>query len=232
MPFFSIHVGHARAFALAGAVTAVLGASAVHPAFAGDDGQEPIWQGIGDLLGLAGVTGKEKEAPIDYHERGRLVLPPKMGLPPPAASAAGKTAAWPLDPDVEKVRKAKEERLSIMKSQSDLQAMRDGHRVSPDELRSDHSPPGSAGVANRCAHTTPSRNCSKFPFSNVMETIGLAKADDIVAGQEPDRDWLTDPPKGYRVPTSNTSVKFDAGDAKKPNDRDPRAALYHAPENP
>ena len=229
MPFFSNNAGHARGLALASAVVAILGASAFGPAFAGDDGQEPIWKGIGDIVGLGNITGKEKEAPIDYRERGRLVLPPKMTLPPPVSPEAERTAAWPLDPDVEKLRKEKAERLTILTSQSDTQEKRDGHRLSPDKLRADNAGPG-AGPASHCGITTPSRNCYTTPFRNIFETVGLAKPDEVVAGEEPDRDWLTDPPKGFRMPTATTAAKTDAGDAKKPNDRDPRAALYHAPD--
>jgi hypothetical protein len=231
MLFFSSNIGRARGFGLAAAVAAAIGGSAVRSAFAGDDGQEPIWTGLGDLVGLSGIAGgKEKEAPIDYRERGRLVLPPKMALPAPVPPAAQRTAAWPLDPDVEKVRKDKEDRLNILKSQSDLQALRDGNRLSPDQLRSDHGGPGAAGPASHCSITTRSQNCHSVPFRNVFEAIGLAKPDEVVAGQEPDRDWLTDPPKGYRIPTATTVAKSDAGDAKKPSDRDPRASLYHAPD--
>src|SRR5579863_4557534 len=108
MPFFSSHAGHARVLALAGAVAVLAGASAIRPAFAGDDGYEPIWSGLG---GIVGLTTKDKDPAIDYRERGRLVLPPKMDLPTPVSPDAEKTAAWPLDPDVENARKAKADRL-------------------------------------------------------------------------------------------------------------------------
>ena len=43
---------------------------------------------------------------IDYRERSPLVVPPKLDLPPPAASTEGvKVANWPKDPD-ERQRKA------------------------------------------------------------------------------------------------------------------------------
>ncbi|WP_158816578.1 hypothetical protein [Methylocapsa sp. S129] len=233
MSFFSSNAGYARSLALAGAVAAIMGASAVSPSYAGDDGQAPIWSGIGDLIGLTGIAGgKEKEAPIEYQERARLVLPPKMTLPPPVAPVTERTANWPLDPEIAKLRKEKADRLNMLRSQQDLQEMRDGHRLSPDKLRADRVMPGDAGPKSNCSlvTTNPSRNCNTTPFRNVLETIGLAKPDEVVAGQEPDRDWLTDPPKGYRMPTANTVAKTDAGDAKKPDDRDPRATLYHAPD--
>jgi len=79
MPLFSGKAREAHSLALAGALAAIIGASAVSPAFAGDDGQAPIWTGLGGLLGL---TGKDNDERIDYRERARLVLPPKMALPP------------------------------------------------------------------------------------------------------------------------------------------------------
>ena len=224
MPFFSSHAGRARLLALAGAVAALAGASAIRPAFAGDDGYEPIWSGLG---GIVGLTTKDKDPAIDYRERGRLVLPPKMDLPTPVSPDAEKTAAWPLDPDIENARKAKADRLKILGLQSNASVMRDGHRLMPNQLRADHTAPG---ATDRCAHQSHAANCGAIPFSNILENFGLAKADDVIAGQEPDRDWLTDPPKGFRVPTANTSYKSDAGDAKKPSQRDPRALLYQAPD--
>jgi hypothetical protein len=229
MPFLLHKIGRAQSFALACAFATVVVASAASPVLAGDDGQAPIWRGLGDLVGFTGIMGEDKEPPIQYRERGRLVLPPKMVLPPPAPPAVGKTAAWPLDPDVEKVRKAKEEARRILLSQSDTQAERDGNRLSAEQLRADHSPPGKDAASDRrCASETNKRGCDWVPFRNVMETVGLAKSDEVVAGQEPDRDWLTDPPKGYRVPTNNTVATFDA--KKRENQSDPRSLLYKAPE--
>jgi hypothetical protein len=226
MPLLSGKARDARGLALAGALAAIIGAFAVSPVFAGDDGQEPIWKGLGGLIGL---TGKDKEDRIDYRERARLVLPPKMALPPPIPPAAQRTAAWPVDPDVVKARKEKEDMLNILKAQSDLAAARDGNRLSPDQLRVDHAMPGQAAAANHCAAQSNSRGCDWVPFRNVLESVGLAKPDDIVAGKEPDRDWLTDPPKGYRVPTANTVATTD-DTKKRVNDGDPRAALYHPPD--
>src|SRR5579864_2840090 len=125
MPFLASKVGGAGALIIAGAYAAMVAAS-ISPAFAGDDGAAPIWQGLG---GLVGLTGKEPETNIDYRERAKLVLPPKMVLPPPGASPAQGTAAWPVDPDVEKLRREKDALHQILSSQSDLQAARDGNRL-------------------------------------------------------------------------------------------------------
>jgi hypothetical protein len=154
-----------------------------------------------------------------------------MVLPPPVAPEAERTAAWPVDPDVEKARKAREATRQIVLSQSDIQAQRDGNRLSPAQLRADHSGPGKNGAADhRCGSETNKRGCDWVPFRNVMETVGLVKSDEVVAGKEPDRDWLTDPPKGYRVPTHSTVATFDA--KKNENQSDPRSLLFKPPEQP
>jgi hypothetical protein len=226
MPLISGGARGVHGLALASAVAVAICASPIGPAFAGDDGQASIWSGLGGLLGL---THNDSDERIDYRERARLVLPPKMTLPPPAPPAAQGAAAWPLDPDVVKVRKEKEDTLNILKAQSDLQAMRSGDRLSPDQLRSDRSMPGQPATVNHCAAQSNTRGCDWVPFRNALEFVGLAKPDEIVAGHEPDRDWLTDPPKGYRLPTATTVATQD--NTPKPVDqRDPRALLYQPPE--
>jgi hypothetical protein len=231
MPFSLHKIGRAHSFAMACAFASVVAAATVSPVLAGDDGQAPIWRGLGDLVGLTGVMGVEKEPPIQYQERARLVLPPKMVLPPPVAPEAERTAAWPVDPDAEKARKAKDKARQILLSQSNTPGLRDGDRLSPDQLRADHSGPGkNAATDRRCASETNKRGCDWVPFRNVWESIGLVKSDEVVAGQEPDRNWLTDPPKGYRLPTNNTVATFDA--KKIENQSDPRSLLYKAPEQP
>jgi len=223
MPILASKVGGAGALVIAGAFAAMVAGAAIAPAYAGDDGAAPIWQGLG---GLVGLSGKEPEAAIDYRERGRLVLPPKMALPAPGTSPAQRTAAWPLDPDVEKVKREKDALHQILQSQSDTAEMRDGHRLSPEKLRVEHSKSGHGQAADACDAKTHRTGCS-FPFHNVFESIGLANPDEVKAGEEPDRDWLTDPPKGYRMPTANTVATFDA---KKKISNDPRAELYKAPD--
>ena len=215
MPFFSYKVGHG--LALAGALAALVGASAViHPAYAGDDGQAPIWNGIG---GLVGLSNDEKQPKIDYGERPRLVLPPKMVLPPPGAAAAQRTAAWPVDPDIERLRKAKELEIQTLLSQSEGQEWKSDHRVSQDTLRADHTGPGTPTRSTHCAGNSQARECHWVRFE-LLQDIGLQKKEELVAGQEPDRDWLTDPPKGYRVPTKTVAATFEA--KKQVNEADPR----------
>ena len=50
---------------------------------------------------MAGVGGTNMENQgIDYRERSPLVVPPRIDLPPPDASARLQAPNWPKDPDV------------------------------------------------------------------------------------------------------------------------------------
>jgi hypothetical protein len=225
MPSFSGR--EVRILALAGGLAGILGVFAPAPVFAGDDGQAPLWSGLGGMIGL---TGKDPPPHIDYRERARLVLPPKMDLPPPQPPAAQRTAGWPVDPEVVKARKAAQDKLDELRAQSDIAAIRSGHWVSPDKLRPDGPANAkTASATSRCDSGLDRRHCNWVPFRNVFQSIGLAKPDEIVAGQEPDRDWLTDPPKGYRLPTSTTVATQD-NSKPAPDPHDSKALLYNPPE--
>ncbi len=62
------------------------------PGWAGDDGDAPLWKGIGSIfapaVGFTGLGGGEKPPPIEYREHGKIVLPPNTELPPPGSSAS------------------------------------------------------------------------------------------------------------------------------------------------
>jgi hypothetical protein len=208
---------------LLAAAALFIGFAASGPAQAGDDGQAPLWKGIGGMLGLTD-TDKFEES-IKYSERPRLVLPPSPDLPPPA-SASAMSADWPNDPDVDRVRKEKEAKLHRQQRSPTLdKANNYGRPLSPDLLRSDHAAPGSLGAADHC-NASP-RNCH-WIRPDVLEKLGLKKDENtIVAGQEPDRDWLTDPPKGYRLPTTNAKATFEPTDHTDHGDQ--RFELYKPP---
>jgi len=92
------------------AVALALGcaALAISPAFAGDDGSAPLWQGIGSLFAPVLGFGGDKPPPIDYREHGKLVLPPNDQLPPPGSlPAAG--PAWPVNQEIVRRKALKEE---------------------------------------------------------------------------------------------------------------------------
>jgi hypothetical protein len=201
------------------------GAWGLAPAHAGDDGEAPLWKGIGGMLGLVD-TDKVNE-PIAYEERGRLVLPPTADLPPPAA-ALQRTADWPQDPDALRVQAEKEKMLHREGRSPTLdRSHQHGRPLRPDELRASDQTLPSHASSDPCQRDP--RNCHWIGAS-VLEKLGVKKSDDtVVAGQEPDREWLTDPPKGYRLPVANTKADFEA--RPRIDNGDPRTSLYQAPSN-
>ncbi len=214
--------GSTRGLALAAAAIC-FGLAAPSAVWAGEDGQAPLWSGLGDTLG---ITNTDKvETSLKYGERPKLVLPPSVDLPPPSPAAA-MTADWPHDPDVEKVKQDKEASLHRHQRSPSLdKASGYGRPLSPDLLRSDRAAPGTLGASDHC--TVKPRDCH-WIRPDILEKLGLKKEDDtVVAGQEPDRDWLTDPPKGYRLPTQNTKATFEAADHTDKGDQ--RYDLYKAP---
>src|SRR5947209_11107991 len=86
----------------------IAAAIVVSPAQAGDDGAAPLWMGVGSIVApLFGLSKDEKE-PIDYREHGKIVLPPKIELPPPSPTAAPSVADWPVNQEAERKRLKKE----------------------------------------------------------------------------------------------------------------------------
>lgn len=176
------------------------------PARAGDDGAAPIWVGIGSIFNFGGGDDQE---PIEYRDRARIVLPPKVELPPPAVSPTQADAAWPLDQEAAKRKRDKAER--------------DAYVFIP--LRKRTPPPSGPGsvvtVSATAGQAAGQRPCTKGPGENCetrqspsmnwnpLTWVGLEKKPQTVLGPEPDRDWLTDPPKGYREPAEGAGVRLD-----------------------
>ena len=180
------------------AAAAFAGAALLAPApvLALDDGQETIF---GSVMGLFSLS-PPASAEISYRERPPLVLPPKMQLRQPQAGAAERSAAWPDDADIARRRRdaaaAKAGRLDIFK--------RTGERSSPEELARVRSGPAQPVRApDRCAEDPTKGGClySKWEDLAGQKFVSPDNGDKPVAGVEPPRRALTDPPKGYRVPT-------------------------------
>ena len=92
-----------------GAGANMASALAISPAYAGDDGAAPIWEGIGSIFRPLSRLRKRERPQIDYRDRGRLVLPPKIAA---SFSERGRRIGnvdWPVDPDVQRQKKAKQE---------------------------------------------------------------------------------------------------------------------------
>jgi hypothetical protein len=199
-----------------GATAGLVFTLAISQARAGDDGQAPIWEGISSVFGPYLGFEKDKDPMIDYRDRGRLVLPPKIALPPPSAAAGIGNVDWPVDPDVQSQKKAKQETKTPNKEHL-------GRYVPPvitpgSQVTMTATAGQGEGAPPPCPKDAAPGACSKSQESNYghatlnwnpLTWVGLQKKDATVLGPEPDREDLTDPPKGLRAPVEGPGAKID-----------------------
>jgi hypothetical protein len=170
------------------------------PARAGDDGDAPLWKGIGSIfgpvVGFTGLGGGEKPPPIEYREHGKLVLPPNAELPPPGGSASA-DPAWPVNQEILRKKALKEEGKKSIAGVGDAR------------LRYTHGFPANEPVTIRAVdpdgqavkcETNCGSSSSVLSNLNPLKWVGMGGKSDAALGGEPDREWLTDPPKGFRAP--------------------------------
>ena len=189
---------------------------AAAPARAGDDGEAPLWEGIASTLGLASVFGsksEDKSGSIEYRDRAKLVVPPKVELPPPVASPTQGSASWPHDPDVERAKKEKAEaEKPVHVFTSNGRMIRIPPPATGDNVVTMSATAGQ-GPGQRPCNSGPGVACQTRPAPSInwnpLTWVGLEKKPQTVLGPEPDRDWLTDPPKGYREPVEGAGVRLD-----------------------
>ncbi|MEA2856771.1 MAG: hypothetical protein QOH98_1092 [Methylobacteriaceae bacterium] len=206
--------GVAGLFLLIGATT--------HPGTArAEEGNQTLRQ----IFGLVtGDTGQKSTEGIDYRERPPLVLPPKMDLPPPQASAATQNPAWPNDPDVGRLKKLKAEAKAPARQVNEATA---NPHISQQELergRIAASDPTSP-QQNACDYSN-APECLYTPWA-ILKKVGsndnAQPKDLLVPGEEPAREYLTEPPPGFRKPTQ---VVKATREAPKPKDDASDAGAY------
>jgi hypothetical protein len=207
-----IGLGRGRCGGLALSAAGVLWlACAGQPAIAGDDGAAPMWSSLASLFHF----GDDKVEPdIDYRDRPRLVLPPKMDLPPPAASPSANATNWPRDPDVENFKKLKAEQdkpLTRTVSSPKRGAGSDSRFQTNGVVTTNYT--AGLGPSQRKCMAGPGGTCDSAPSPSInwnpLTWIGVEKKPATVLGPEPARTSLTDPPLGYREPAEGAGVKID-----------------------
>jgi hypothetical protein len=163
------------------------------PAAAGDDGAAPLWVGIGSVFGW----GRGDKDPIEYREHGKIVLPPKMELPPPGSASPANEAAWPVNQEAERKRIAKEAEKKVIAGVGDPRSRYDQpFPNAPVTIRAVDPQGTPVDCGSKCQSST-------LGSLNPLNWVGMGKHTEL--GPEPDREWLTDPPKGYRAPVSSTA---------------------------
>ncbi len=204
-------------WALAGLLAVATG-----PAYSADDGYKDVFSSVATAVGL---MTPDPAPEIDYSERAPLVLPPKMELPPPSAEIAH-PASWPTDPDVARRNKAAQEgrapsenllgnRRTLMSRDDQVRGR--GGVASDTSYRADRC--GKDGNARGCLVESPDHLKAESEYYAANNPEGSSKTE-LKPGEEPDRVYLTQPPKGYLAPTKVVKVTTEA----------PR--VYHDEANP
>ena len=171
---------------------------------AGDDGAAPLWEGLGSIVAPIVGFGHEEKPPIEYQEHGKLVVPKSLDLPQPGGAAATTGGAWPVNQEIVRKKIAKEKEKNQIAGTGDVR-MRGIHPFpnAPVTVNATDQPQGAAEGKAEAP--------SVLGNLNPLGWVGLGKSSTTTPGTEPDRDWLTDPPKGYRAPvaagTASAAVK-------------------------
>lgn len=194
------------------------------PAMADD---EESFQGtLNTLLGFVGAAPEKDKTPIDYRERAPLVIPPSRGattLPAPQAPGSRRNAQWPNDPDVAARRAAAADARRPVNHNN---AVVSGGALSQDELRRGKIDQGPQDTRSNCSALSNNPDCLYAPWSVLaVKKEGSDASDTVVAGQEPPRRYLTDPPSGYRQATRTTKAT-PSGKAARPEDDGADAGAY------
>ena len=183
---------------------------------AADDGYDNVFSSV---LTAVGLLKADRSPEIDYRERAPLVLPPKMALAKPVAEGTAHSAAWPQDPDVLRRRRESEEARA-----PSLRSLGNPHEgVSKEELMKGRVAavnggdiPESAARRAACGNEGNQRNCALLTPDELRaideryKAAGLGDKPEVVAGEEPDRQYLTQPPKGYLKATRTVKATAEA----------------------
>lgn len=201
----------------------------VVPALAFDDGYQNVFSSV---LTAVGVLSPEKSPEVEYRERPPLVLPPKMDLAKPAKPVT-RPASWPKDPDVMKARKANE---AARAPEENRFANSYGGVLSRDDLMKGRGEttesvmePGQCGGFGRSDAT-----CRVSPDELRAEGEHYAAQNptaknEVTAGVEPDRLYLTQPPKGYLKATKTVKATTEAPEVRV-DDANPKTELLYKPK--
>jgi hypothetical protein len=162
---------------------------------------------MGSVMSTLGLRDDTKPE-IDYRERAPLVVPPKMELRRPQQSVAKTNPSWPTDPDVVRKRKEDKERRIPRTEQYSYRMGGDKTTLSIDEMRAGRVAGAGIPTSPQSPFDDPQR-AERFDPNLQKQLREGSKAtgrNTLVAGEEPDRRFLTDPPPGLRKPSENGSL--------------------------
>lgn len=168
------------------------------PALAYDD-QSTVMS----VLGLIGVYADDEGEKIVYRDRAKLVLPPnRQALPEPQANNNARPGNWPTDQEIVRRRSSQ----AAARQPAPQPGLNQNPTISPTELEKGKAgAPASQRVAgdSECLNSTARECLLMTPEEAKIGTKSAEERTTLVAGQEPARDYLTEPPAGYRRPTKD-----------------------------
>lgn len=173
---------------------------ATSPAFA-QEGM--LFQNLVKGMGLFGTD----KADIEYKQRAPLVVPPSSTLPRPQEAGASRSAAWPDDPDVAR-RRAERDSSNILFSNSESYRANTKPLLTQEELRRGRvtgRPNGPEGIIED--HNTGNNQIAPIRIGREM-AARQAQTDvsNLAYGSEPRRQYLHEPPSGYRRPAGTAPL--------------------------
>ena len=183
---------------------------------AADDGYANVFSSV---LGSVGLIKGDASPDIQYRERPPLVLPKEATLPKPMVGGVNHTAAWPQDPDVLKKRKEAAEAhaphtLDPSLGNRGVAMSRDEQMKGRVAAAADDEPvrPNTCGNdGQHCLLLSPDEMKRQ---SEAYRAANPDKEEKLVAGQEPTREYLTQPPKGYMKPAKAMKATTEAPQEK------------------
>lgn len=186
------------AMAAAGAAMVLAGALAASTAARAFDDKPSAFDPVLNVIGLG--KDSEDKPEIDFRERPKLVVPKGADLPPPVAASHSRAANWPVDQDVRRRREA----AAAARAPRDLNAdFKSNPAMTPGQLMQGRSAGPSTNPEVCPTYRNGMPDCgveeSAYKMKQVF-SLGGAKEDQMRPGVEPTRDYLTEPPPGYRAP--------------------------------
>jgi hypothetical protein len=190
-----------RLGAVALSVGLVVSATAARADDDEDDGSTFEERIIRNIMTGIGGTNMDSRG-IEYRERSPLVIPPRVELPPPAASANAMAPNWPKDPDIQRRKEA------IAANKKRNRDPQEAARVlTPAEMevgRTAAAPRNSNEPIQPGVSNNPQLSPSQLGFTGSFSSLfGGNKAESAPFTGEPARQALTQPPAGYQVPSPN-----------------------------
>jgi hypothetical protein len=154
---------------------------------------------FGNVLGFVGLQNNNKVADdaIDYKPRPPLVVPPSRDLPPPEKKSA-RSPDWPTDPD------------AIARRRAEADSRRPAPRIAPEP------PTDTKPVVVRMSDC-PNNVCDDDSFwDKLRATFSYNKQSAVLTPGEPSREYLVEPPLGYRRPVPLSQAPQQQSAAMKP----------------